>query len=56
MQQWESLLTLLRFAQEKHQLDGSSVRLQTRPSPPTPVLERQAEHLAAMLRAVGLFQ
>lgn len=55
MQQWESLLTLLRFLEDRYRLESPCVRLQSQPPAADAAMRRQARHLTALLRAAGLF-
>lgn len=55
MQQWESLLTLLRFLEDRYRLESPCVRLQSQPPATDGAMRRQARHLTALLRAAGLF-
>jgi hypothetical protein len=54
MQQWESLLTLLRFLEDRYRLESPCVRLQSQPPAADAALRRQARHLTALVRAAGL--
>jgi hypothetical protein len=54
IQQWESLLSLLRSIQGRYRIDGPHIQLRCHPSITTPALRQQAAQLAAMLRAAGI--
>jgi len=54
IQQWESLLSLLRGIQERYRIDAPHTQLRCHPSMTTPALRQQAAQLTAMLRAAGI--
>lgn len=54
MQQWQSLLELLRYLHDRYQLPNAQAVFQAHPPADSDALQRQADQLAAMLRAAGL--
>ena len=55
VQQWETLLTLVRFLQKRCPLADRPVQLWANPPSTSPVQQRQGRQLEAMLRSAGLF-
>jgi hypothetical protein len=54
MQQWQSLLELLRYLQDRYQVPNRHATFQAYPPANSDALRQQAAQLAAMLRAAGL--
>ena len=54
IQQWESLLSLLRGIQDRYRIDAPHIQIRCHASMTSPALRQQAAQLAAMLQAAGI--